>query len=151
MQSDKVNRIILLPGLKELEQLYTENSYSIKLLEILFKGIQIDANEHCLSLIRKDGYHCRVISLARSLNGLKSVKDYSEIQQRVIEQLKSAGIEEDRLLSFKEASDILGDELLLSSVKWYEDRIIASIDLMHQYNTNPALKKKKLSSIIDEL
>ena len=42
LQSEKVNKIILCPGIKKLKKIHDDKGFTIDLLEILFKGISIN-------------------------------------------------------------------------------------------------------------
>lgn len=74
LQEEKVNKIILAPGIKQIRSLYEDYGFSTQLLNIMFKGITLNKLrtdkelKHTLSLRIKDQYMCYILMLTCRLN-----------------------------------------------------------------------------------
>lgn len=162
LQSEKVNKIILCPGIKEIQSKYNEFNYSLSLLENIFKGINIyrypnkkgnKNNSSTLSLSIKNNYLCSILMLTCKLNGYSYSEgdEYSGVVAETLEKkLDNSKLNND-FISFDECLEIITSEELLKGLEWFKYQIEFAISILNMYSGNTALKKRKVSSILDEL
>ena len=129
-QSEKVNKIILIPGIKKLKALYDKFGYSMELLSTLFSGVSFsissDSEKYTTSLLIKDNYICRTCLLARMLNNLPSNRiENDEKDREIFDKLNLAPRRHIvKKYDFADLKTMLSDEEILHSVRWYKDHVV---------------------------
>lgn len=161
MQPEKVNKIILFPGLRKIQTLYTEKGFSIELLSKLFTGLSTrvyfeeekgkKVRYKSISLNIKDNYMCSVLKLSCISNGYSFPKINTEAEEKVYDLIKKNSKTGKIVKPFKEVLDFIGEADLLEALKWFEKQIEFSIFILEQEKENDISKKKRVSSILDEL
>lgn len=163
-QMDKVNKIILCPGIKTIKSIYEADGFSCDLLRKMFEGITINRRyfkengqrKKCYvpSLHVKDRYLCNVIQLSCRLNKYPFSRNVEfnlqteEILQKIVSS-KNNSLPE--MWTFDEMLSIISPDQLLFCVQWFDRHLRFCFDIYEKYSENSALKKRKVSSIIDEL
>lgn len=165
MQPDKVNKIILCPGIKNLKDLYQCKRFSMNLLVSLFYGIYITRfhfhNDDSwlsfpvLGLLSHDNYLCNILNLTCELNYssyLVDVISEPEDSECVYKLLKNTQTPlNDSIWSFEEALSIVSSDELLNRLDWCDSRLQLCFEIYDRYNQDPISNKNTVSSIIDEL
>lgn len=156
MQRDKVNKVVLAPGLQKIESIYNKNGYSMELLNTFFEGINVsystdDKTEKprkSLSLRMRDQYLCRILLLTVSNNRYHFARGDEEANNKAVELLLKRGR---KTVSLTEAVEIMGEELLLKAVSWIESQIIFAMDILEECRRRTISKKRKVLNILEEL
>lgn len=156
LQSEKVNKIILCPGIKKLKKIHDDKGFTIDLLEILFKGISINPvsregkTHYSIALAIKDRYLCNVTQMTCRLNHYRYAQEDAR-DDALARQIKRKLPSRENLWSFSEVTGIVSTEELLENLSWFEHQYQFCISILQQNADNKALHKKKVASIIDEL
>ena len=156
LQSEKVNKIILCPGIKKLKKLHDDQGFTIDLLERLFKGISInpvsreEKNHYIIALVIKDRYLCNVVQMTCRLNHYRYAQGDAR-DDALARQIKKKAPSRENQWSFSEVTKIVSTEELLQNLSWFEHQYQFCISILQQNADNKALHKKKVASIIDEL
>ena len=156
LQSEKVNKIILCPGIKRLKKLHDDQGFTIDLLERLFKGISInpvsreEKNHYIIALVIKDRYLCNVVQMTCRLNHYRYAQGDAR-DDALARQIKKKAPSRENQWSFSEVTKIVSTEELLQNLSWFEHQYQFCISILQQNADNKALHKKKVASIIDEL
>ena len=156
LQSEKLNKIILIPGLKEIQKLYNDYGYSIELLSKFFKGVDVVRGakkcKNSVSLIIDDEYLCRILILNSRLNNYIYTNKYNEISNEVAKKLdEEAKKQNGEGIKFENALRIVDKESLLEALRWFESQVLFGFEIINKYENVGINKKRKLASIIDEL
>lgn len=163
MQSEKVNKVILSPGIQKIREIYNQNGFSTKFLESLFSGIRVvhrmvpDGKEHkALSLIVSDMYLCNILRCTCRCNsytyGQQSNEDLvfeNSIANKLIKNMK--GKSKTRVFSFDEVTGIVGEADMLKALSWFEKQYEFCVMIFEQNSRKGFAHKKKVASIIEEL
>lgn len=84
LQSEKVNRIIICPILKEIKELYEKHGFSIELMEILYNSASFispfDDDQIVLAVSESKNYFAPILNLNARLN--KNLKTISNLMLR---------------------------------------------------------------------
>ena len=164
LQTDKVNKIIFCPGIKTIKSIYEEHGFSCDLLRKMFDGITINRRYfkengqtrkcYVASLYVKDRYLCNIMQLACRLNKYPFPRS-PEFNTETEEILKKIVLSKHNSLpqtwTFDEIFPIIDPDQLLFCVQWFDRHLHFCFDIYEKYSENAALKKRKVSSIIDEL
>lgn len=159
LQSEKVNKIILVPGLKRVKALYEEKGYSIELLIFLFKQIIIrrknnrkleDKSLYRYSLTVKDQYLCNVIRLTCECNRYDFKFINTDAENNLAQKL-TGNSEDTTAISFQEAKKIVSEDEILNGLLWFKRQLEFAISILPQYENNSISNKRKVSTILDEL
>ena len=164
LQSDKVNKIILCPIIEEVKKIYQENGFSMQLIRRMFDGLTVrenvfkDKKNYSFSLKIKDSYLCKGMLLTVRLNNYPyNNDDYFDIQQRVFEKIQEYCLGNNIArssfysLDIDEALSVLSEDEFLESVKWFEKQILFALKILDRCEGENISKKKKVSSILEEL
>lgn len=156
MQPDKVNKIVFCPGIKKLKIIYEEKGFSLDLLSDLFKGVTVTTAVKGLqsfNLTIKDRYLCNIVRMACRLNGYEygmDSRDKYEKDNAIVSRLRP-NLDNGRFFDFQDVLKCISEEELLEIVIWFKRQIDFCFEVLERYVDNPIRRKKKLSSIIDEL
>jgi len=161
MQSEKVNRIVFVPALKQLKSEYDKHGFTIELLTKLFKGISVrylvsasdESNSYAISLRVKHDYYCTTLRLACHLNeysyGVAS--DDECVLATELYSIMSTAKDGDLFISFDEAVNHAGENRLLHCLTWFYNQMLFGFSLLEKYADINISRKKKVASILDEL
>ena len=94
LQSEKVNKIILCPILKEVKKLYLQYGFSIDLLNILFEGMKFtkrlngEEMRYSTSLTIKNQYLCYGLMLNNRLNMFPYSDNNDKQEKQIFEKME---------------------------------------------------------------
>lgn len=161
LQSEKVNKIVICPMLKEVKKLYIQYGYSLELLDTLFEGIRFNKRGkdgiYNTSLIIKDKYLCYGLMLNNKLNKFpygNSNNDEQVVYDKVKEYFSKGSRENDinhRQFSFNEILNILTKEELLKHLQWFQSQVEFAMQIVEKYDDTNINRKKKVATILEEL
>lgn len=155
LQPEKFNRIILMPGIKKIKNIYEHISFW-GILKTLFDGISVDEDseeKYSLGLRIKDRYLCTILSMSCKLNSYIR-QDKTNISSHIIEylnQLKQQKDEDDMFFSLEEIELMPIAEEVLNELNWIKNQIEFSIDLLNRFEENSIGNKRRVSSILEQL
>ena len=155
-QSEKVNKIIFVPGIRKFKELYEEYGFSMNLLIKLFSGINFHklrgTEKYSTSLKIKDDYICRTCLLVSRLNGLPFTETlYEEKDKEIYNKLHlEREVSNYISLNFEKLKDFLSDDEIIYSVRWYKEHIKGLLQFLQKYDTT-LMPKRKVQSILEEL
>lgn len=164
LQSEKVNKIVICPILKEVYKLYTQFSFSMGFIKVLFEGLlltrrKMDNNteKYGISLKVKNKFLCYGIMLNSKLNEFP-FKNYNEENKKLFLKLQKAFFTKPNekakskfTLTFDEALDVIPEEELLSHLVWVQEQIEYATQIIGKYDDTNIGRKKKVITILDEL
>lgn len=162
LEGERVNKIILCPGIKKLHDLYKENDFSCDLLSTLYESVRIRKKLHLedgkkkfsysMMLPYQDNYLCRIIWLVCSLNGYSQPSridpHQQEILRKISEHLDAQSVVE---CSFYEAEDVVGNENFLYSLRWFKDRIQFCFRLYDKYTRKVPSEESTIKLILADI
>ena len=128
LQGEKVNKIILYPGIKRIRKKYLETGFSILFLKYLFSGVNIERQRrdgkwrYPLSLQIKNRYPCNILIQTCKLNGYT----YPEINKDIENEIGKTLYENSNkkiFLNFGAVLKIVSETDLLESLKWFKGQI----------------------------
>lgn len=164
LQSAKVNKIVLCPIICLVKAEYAKYGFSIELLKVFFDGLAIrkrivnKQEVYSISLDIKNNYLCRGMMLVTNLNNYRFTNEkYQAAEKNVYLKAKNYFGRKDteRINSFsmdlEECLSIIPEKELLDSLIWFEDQIQFAIDIYERFSEENIGRKKKVSSILDEL
>lgn len=136
LQSEKVNKIILCPILKEVKKLYLQYGFSIDLLNILFEGMKFtkrlngEEMRYSTSLTIKNQYLCYGLMLNNRLNMFPYSDNNDKQEKQIFEKMEKYMVNKNhkrnaRSLSatFDEVLEVLKPEELLKHLEWFQNQI----------------------------
>ncbi len=164
LQSEKVNKIIICPILKKVKKLYLKYGFSVELIKILFKGMRIvkhfyeERTTHSISLTINDQYLCRGLMLNNKLNMFSYSDNDNEDVEQILKKIKKhvANKQHKRssrslTVSFDEALEVIKTDELLEVLKWVQNQIEFALQIVEKFDNQKISKKKKVSTILEEL
>lgn len=159
MQPEKVNKIILFPIIGLIKKKYNDVGYSLKFLSYLFNGLTVreyyipkeEKKRSALSLRIKDSQKCIILRLTCMLNGYNFPQINFEIEDRVGIALKPLIKDTKKEISFEEALKVVDENELLDALKWFDYQVAFCISLLDKNKNKDISRKKKVSSILEEL
>lgn len=164
LQSEKVNKIILCPILKEVKKLYLQYGFSIDLLNILFEGMKFtkrlngEEMRYSTSLTIKNQYLCYGLMLNNRLNVFPYSDNNDKQEKQIFEKMEKYMVNKNhkrnaRSLSatFDEVLEVLKPEELLKHLEWFQNQIEFAIQIVEKYDDRKISRKKKVSTILEEL
>lgn len=164
LQSEKVNKIIICPIIKELKKYYQTYGFSVAFLKKIFSGLTISKmtvkknDRYHMGLTIRNHYICRGLMLNNQLNGYHhdegSQKSQEVIFNKIIEFYKDDADFANKKrykFGFEEILNIVDEHSLLQSLDWFENQVLFAIQLLEKYEDSNVSRKKKVSSILNEL
>lgn len=159
LQSEKVNRIIICPILKEIKELYEKHGFSIELMEILYNSASFispfDDDRIVLAVSENKNYFDPILNLNARLN--KKPKNHfkpnaEELLDRVLEYkaLSDSGIDS-LAISFGELAEIVTEKRLLQEFDWVKDSIEFALEILDKYEKSDSLKLNSVEDILADL
>ena len=159
LQSEKVNRIIICPILKEIKELYEKHGFSIELMEILYNSASFispfDDDQIVLAVSENKNYFAPILNLNARLN--KKPKNHfkpnaEELLYRVLEYKGVNDSEIDALgISFGELAEIVTEKRLLQEYDWVKDSIEFALKIIDKYEKPDSLKLNSVEDILADL
>lgn len=159
LQSEKVNRIIICPILKEIKDLYEKHGFSVELMEILYNSASFispfDDDQIVLAVSANKNYFTPILDLNAKLN--KKPENHfqpnaEELLDKVLEykELSDSGI--DSLgISFRELAEIVTEERLLQEYDWVKDSIEFALKILDKYEKSNSHKLNSVEDILADL
>lgn len=145
LQSEKVNKIILCPILKEVKKLYLQYGFSIDLLNILFEGMKFtkrlngEEMRYSTSLTIKNQYLCYGLMLNNRLNMFPYSDNNDKQEKQIFEKMEKYMVNKNhkrnaRSLSatFDEVLEVLKPEELLKHLEWFQNQIEFAIQIVEK-------------------
>lgn len=158
LQPEKVNRIILCPGIKQIKELYDNDGFSLNFLKKLFDGIFVSKlyrnakeYEYRVSLSIKNIYLCNIIRATCNNNNFSSTRDKLDPSVDKVAKAILGSHSRSKQISFDEALSIVELDELISSIQWLSEQLYFCFDVLEKNQEGSVIKKRKLSSIINEL
>ena len=170
LQSEKVNKIVLCPILSEVKKLYLEKGFSLELLNELFEGLQVgkrtvnNSVSYNVSLTISNQYLCYGLMLNNRLNEYPYEKSTQETEKEIYEKIERYMIEKEGekegekvrklrrfSMSFEDVLKIVSEQELLECLKWFEKQILYAMHILEECEDGNISRKKKVSSILEEL
>ena len=166
LQSEKVNKIVLCPILSEVKKLYLEKGFSLELLNELFEGLQVgkrtvnNSVSYNVSLTISNQYLCYGLMLNNRLNEYPYEKSTQEKEKEIYEKIERYMIEKEGekvrklrrfSMSFEDVLKIVSEQELLECLKWFEKQILYAMHILEECEDGNISRKKKVSSILEEL
>lgn len=159
LQPDDTNRVVLLPGVKQLKELYNNLGFSIKFLNEVFNGIVInyDYNKMCNHMVPlrmllriKNFYLFDVVKIVCVLNRFVFQDLDSDLEKEVLIKLAEK-FKIDETIEFNIAIKIVGENKLLNALRWFEEQILFAFNIMEKYETSSLANYDSLLSILNRL
>ena len=159
LQSEKVNRIIICPILKEIKKLYEDLKFSVELMEILYSSASFispfDDNQIVLAVMNNTNYFVPILELNARLNK-KPKKHFEpnaeELLYRVLEYKGRNDSEIDALeIGFRELAEIVTEKRLLQELDWIKDSIEFALKILDNYEKSNPLKSNSVDDILADL
>ncbi len=165
LQSEKVNKIVICPILKEVQKLYNQLGFSLEFLRTLFEGIRLgkqriqNNKEHYgSSLTIKNQYLCNGIMLNSKLNEFPYENYNKEENKSVYYKLKKAYLSisheenvNNFFMSFDQVLKVISEDELLYFLDWFKKQVEFAIQIIEKYDDTNIGRKKKVATILDEL
>lgn len=155
LQGEKVNKIILYPGLKQLAKKYQELGFSMHFLRWLFSGViansrVIENNKliYFLSLKIKNKYYCNIFQMTCDLNGFRPSIKENELETKIAKMLIESNI---RDISFYRLMKLIDENELMDALKWFKMRMDFCVNFMNKIDKTSRNKKKQVKDILEEL
>ncbi|MBT9781791.1 NACHT domain-containing protein [Coprococcus comes] len=156
LQSEKVNKIILYPGLKQIRKKYMDTGYSIKFLKYMFSGVCIERQiedggerKYSFSYRIKNRYLCNILRATCQLNGYT----YPELNKDFENEM--AGKFEDKwngsVIYFGTVLKKISEQDLLMATEWLKQQVEFSINLARSFENDGEKSGKKVSDILARL
>ncbi|MDU2085983.1 NACHT domain-containing protein [Clostridium perfringens] len=154
LQGEKVNKIIFLPAIIQMEELYNKYGFSVDFLKKVFDGIAVRTNKkkkgESISLRIKDQYLCYNLMLAVKLNNYKTLGKSNNSNNSNIAKILRRNTNTNNW-TFDEALAIVSEEEILKEVDWLESQLKFAIQILRDNESQSINRKRKVSSILDEL
>lgn len=159
LQSEKVNRIIICPILKEIKKLYEDLKFSVELMEILYSSASFispfDDNQIVLAVMNNTNYFVPILELNARLNK-KPKKHFEpnaeELLYRGLEYKGRNDSEIDALeIGFRELAEIVTEKRLLQELDWIKDSIEFALKILDNYEKSNPLKSNSVDDILADL
>lgn len=165
LQSEKLNKIVICPILKEIQKLYMQLGFSLDFLETLFEGVrfnrrrmQNDEEHYGSSLTIKNQYLCYGLMLNSRLNEFP-YENHDEIaNKKMYDKMKKAylAVSQEKSVSsffmpFTQVLDIISKDELLTHLNWFKKQVEFAMQIIEKYDETNIGRKKKVATILDEL
>lgn len=164
LQSEKVNKIIICPILKDIKKLYDQYNFSLQFLEALFNGVEFrksndDNKEYFTSSLTIDNrYLCYGIILNSRLNKYSYGENNNNTTQKIFEKLQKSNIfnlttnnRNSFWVSFDQILSVISEVELLDDLQWFKAHIEFAMQILEKYDNLRIGRKKKVASILEEL
>lgn len=154
LQGEKVNKIILYPGIKKLRRKYLQTGYSIPFLQYLFSGVNIEQQRqdskkiYRFSLRIKNNYLCNILMQTCKLNNYTYPELNIEVEKDVSKKLaENSG---KNFLSFNAALKIVSENSLLEALEWFKGQVEFALSIASKIEKNKT-RGKTMEDILNNL
>lgn len=165
LQNTKVNKIILCPIIKEIKKIYDKHGFSIDFLKRLFNNVTIrkqfrnNSEKYFVSLGIEDAYLCRGLILSTKLNGYHfSEHEYKDSQKNTCKKIYTKLNPEKKEpnsyiieLDFDNVLSNISEQELLNGLECFKNEILFAFNILEKYENENISRKRKVSSILEEL
>lgn len=164
LQSEKVNKIILCPILKEIKKLYLQYGFSIELLNILFKGMKFtkrlngEETRYITTLTIKNQYLCYGLMLNNRLNMFPYSDNDNNREKQIFEKMEKHMVSKKHKRSvgrmsvtFDEVLEVFKPDEILNHLEEFQNQIEFALQIVEKYDDKKISRKKKVSTILEEL
>ena len=154
LQGEKVNKIILYPGIKKLRKKYLETGFSMPFLKYLFSGVNIERRRedkkwtYRLSLRIKNSYLCNILMQTCKLNNYT----YPELNRnREIEVArKLSENSKKKFMYFSATLKIVPESNMLEALEWFKGQVEFALAIAEKIEKNKS-KGKTMEDILNKL
>lgn len=159
LQSEKVNRIIICPILKEIKELYEKLGFSIELMEILYNSAifisSFDDEQIVLAVSENKNYFAPILDLNARLNK-KPKNNFKPNAQVLLDRvLEYKGRNDSGIdvlgISFGELAEIVTEKKLLQEYDWIRDSIDFALKIIDKYEKSNSLNLNSVEDILADL
>lgn len=153
LQGEKVNKIILYPGIKKLRKKYLETGFSMSFLKYLFSGVNIDRRRedknwtYRLSLRIKNDYLCNILMQTCQLNNYTYPAFNREIENEVGKKLAE---KHKKFLYFSAALKVVPETSLIDALEWLKGMVEFALSVASKIEKN-RIKGKTMEDILNKL
>ena len=154
LQPEKVNTIIFLPGLKKVQALYNDFGFTVRFLESLFSGVTLSKGRdksYSLGLRIKNRYLCNVLRSTCKYNSYPYSNAPSRLDDEIVKKMLDKDPNPNSEWPFEVMLDYMPEVDLLDALSWFHTQYQFCTMIVEKYTTKDRSRKRKLSSIIDEL
>lgn len=162
LQSDKVNRIILLPIVEPLLKDYQQFGFTLEFLKkfiydfAFLKRKYKKKSEILIVLYDTNVYAYKGLSLINRLNGHAPFQQNKEKTKELYEKIIPVNERRDgdfivNKVTYDQLIAVADEKEILDLFKWIEEQVLFALQLSESYESSNVLRKKKVSSILDEL
>lgn len=162
LQADKVNRIVLLPIVDSLLKDYLELGFTLEFLKkfiydfVFFKRRYKQKDELFFMVYNSDEYAYKGLSLINKLNGHESFRQNKDKTKELYDKIIPVNEQRDgdfivHKVTYNQLIAVADENEILQYLRWIEDQILFAIQLSETYESSNVLRKKKVSTILDEL
>ena len=170
LQPEKVNKIVLCPGIKKLKELYDREGFCVSFLKELFSGVYFRRRKRFEEGERKQSYYinfrvsnnylCNILRMTCKLNHFQGLQipeslQSSEIVETWLREKRDDGrhfdfLDFDKLENYMKEYNFKNDDFI-ELCRWLEHQLMFSFEILRKCNESSISRKKKLASILDEL
>ena len=157
MQSEKVNHLVLAPGLVRLQKTYEENGFSIAFLKKLFSGFGVQKyskthpSKYRTTLTIRDNYLCSIMLLTSRFNGYIPSGQPSDATD-IVRILKKNKIKTPApYYEFDDVLELVDEHKLVTTFNWAEEQIKFAINMLPKMEAESLGNKRNVMSILDAL
>ncbi len=153
LQGEKVNKIILYPGIKKLRKKYLETGFSMSFLKYLFSGVNIERRRadknwtYRLSLRIKNDYLCNILMQTCQLNNYTYPAFNREIENEVGKKLAE---KHKKFLYFSAALKVVPETSLIDALEWLKGMVEFALSVASKIEKN-RIKGKTMEDILNKL
>ena len=152
LQSEKVNKIILAPGLRQVKEKYLKHGLSVALLKEFYDSVFFSFGEHDdepgIAVGIKNSYLCGVIRHTCRLNGHVIDTSYLNSNVNFMDKVKSYG---DRDINFDELLEVATEEEILDGIGWFVQQLIFALEVLEKNDVKKTGNIRNVASILENL
>ena len=139
MQPDKVNKIILSPGIKVIKENYENHGFTINFLKTMFSGLACTCfkKEKSIAIHIQNRYLCAILDQTCRLNEYKPKEQNSNKTSTLAEKIfnlqnKKAFIE----IKFEKIEELIPESEITEELNWIKEEVEFAISIYNKYNLN---------------
>jgi predicted NACHT family NTPase len=162
LQPSRYIKNVLYPGLQELNNFYKQNGQSKeKLVTLLYSEVTIDDTSEgtpTCGLIINNSYYHEIITSTCDIGGYKNVKSKNELKEAIKKNERMIKLLQKKYPqmtgNYVSIEELIEDgyfEIFVENLNWILERFYFAMDFLEKYYHSSIGRKKKLSSMLDEL
>lgn len=139
MQPDKVNKIILSPGIKIIKDNYENNGFTINFLKTMFSGLACSCfkEEKCIAIHIHNRYLCAILTQTCKLNGYKPKEYNSNKSSSLAEKIFNLQNKKSfREIKFEKIGELIPESEIIEELIWIKEEIEFAIKIFDKHNLN---------------